>query len=106
WEWDGATWSQVSTTGPSPRSGGGIVYDEARSQLVLFGGTGPNGEVGDTWLRTGMTWAQALADAGAAPSARVGAGLAWDPVRQKAVLFGGTQGFNGSSETWEWNGGA
>jgi hypothetical protein len=33
----------------------GMAYDQARSEVVLFGGNGP-GALGDTWTWDGTTW--------------------------------------------------
>ena len=47
WEWDGTTWTQVATTGPSGRFDTALVYDSARGASVLFGGSaGPGGLLG------------------------------------------------------------
>jgi hypothetical protein len=46
WEWDGSTWRAVGVKSPSTREHA-MVYDEARSQLVLFGGLKSQGE---TWV--------------------------------------------------------
>src|SRR5262249_17570221 len=32
WEWDGPTWTQRATTGPSPRHGHAMAYDSARQR--------------------------------------------------------------------------
>src|SRR5262245_52136863 len=39
WEWDGNTWIQRATQGPSPRWYAAMAYDSARGVTVLFGGT-------------------------------------------------------------------
>lgn len=49
WEWDGSSWSQRSVTGPLPRANHSMAYDSARGVTVLFGGSGNNGLLGDTW---------------------------------------------------------
>ncbi len=39
WEWDGATWTQrLPGTNPSPRAESPLVYDDARKEVVMFGG--------------------------------------------------------------------
>ncbi len=48
WEWDGATWTQVTTTGTGPREGHAMAYDSARAATVLFGGSGGDLRA-DTW---------------------------------------------------------
>lgn len=61
WEWNGTKWSPRIMTGtvPMARRSAAIAYDEARAQLVLFGGasgknngqkdSGPANYFGDTW---------------------------------------------------------
>ena len=51
WEWDGTTWSQVVTAGPSARFGSAMAYDSQREEVVLFGGGGlpQPSNFGDTW---------------------------------------------------------
>lgn len=85
-----------------------MVYDEARHQLLLFGGTGtegtsPSADRSSTWRWDGSTWTR-IATAG--PSPRTQAALAYDAVRQRVVLFGG---FDATTNTelrdiWEWDG--
>ena len=67
WEWNGASWSQRSATGPSARSHHAMVYDRHRGRTVLFGGFGwPAGSLGDTWEWNGSTWTR-VATSGPAP---------------------------------------
>src|SRR5262249_41716876 len=39
WEWDGTSWTQVASSGPSPRQFHAMAYDSTRRRIVLFGGT-------------------------------------------------------------------
>jgi hypothetical protein len=49
WEFDGANWSQVTTTvAPSARSGHVLAYDGARDRMVVCGGDG-NWNSTDPW---------------------------------------------------------
>jgi hypothetical protein len=111
-----------NTTGPPPppppppavsltaRHGHAIAYDEARHQLLLFGGTGAEGTepVGDrnsTWTWNGTMWTR-LSTSG--PSPRYLASLVYDAARQRVVLYGGEAGVFPNitvlSDTWEWDG--
>jgi hypothetical protein len=104
WEWNGAKWKRVSTTGPSPRQSRALVYDSAREVTVLFGGfvcgaAAPDNFVEDTWEWDGGTWTQ-VATSG--PSPRV-APMVYDSARGVSVLFGGV-GSSELSDTWEWDG--
>ncbi len=60
WEYDGSTWTQITTTNTPPgRRGHSMVYDSDRGVTVLFGGfnTAP---LNDTWEYDGTTWHQEL----------------------------------------------
>jgi hypothetical protein len=108
-EWDGASWTLVpALTAPQGRYDPVLAYDAARQRTVLFGGIGPFTPqfvltvYGDTWTWNGQTW---TAHGGLGPSARFWHALAYDPVRQVVVLFGGKAAANPMfADTWEWNG--
>ena len=100
WTWDGTVWTQVATTGPTPR-GGSMAYDSARKVIVLFGGGDETQLFGDTWEWDGQSW-DLRATTGPAP--RGGHGLAYDSARGVTVLYGGHTDEGESGETWEWNG--
>ena len=55
----------------------------------------------DTWTWDGAAWHAA---AGAGPSPRYAAALAYDPQHKTYVLFGGQTGKGSSDETWLWDG--
>jgi len=105
WRWDGAAWTDVSSANsPSPRSNTDMVFDSARSRVILFGGFFNDGSsvyYDDTWAWDGAAWDQ-LGPAGS-PPANGGHRLAYDAARDEVVLFGG---FNGSrlSDTWIFDG--
>ncbi len=104
------------STGPSPqmtllpRHGHAMVYDEARHQLLLIGGTGAEGDDpaadrSSTWAWDGTAWTR-IAVTG--PSPRYLASVAYDAARQRVVLYGGEHGafpdVTVMSDTWEWDG--
>lgn len=91
WALDGTVWSRLTPAhAPSPRSGANMVFDPARSRLVLFGGLGVGGELGDTWEWDGSDWQQVLSPS--APPARTRAAIGWHAGSRRVVLFGGTVG--------------
>ncbi|MCX6844303.1 MAG: hypothetical protein NTX53_18745 [candidate division WOR-3 bacterium] len=104
WEWDGQDWIMVATQGPSPRAFGVLVYDEARADVLLFGGIDSYGDTYDeTWVWDGSAWSQKQVSG---PSGRYHCACAYDSGRQRVVLFGGTGGSSDVyNETWEWDGG-
>ncbi|MCA8950652.1 MAG: hypothetical protein KDE27_14210 [Planctomycetes bacterium] len=102
WRWNGQSWLQLQPTlRPSPRSSAAATT--IGNEIVLFGGTGPLGALGDTWGFDGTTWTQK--QPAVAPIARSEAGIAFDPLRQVAVLQGGVDAANQPlQDTWEWDG--
>lgn len=103
WEYVGGAMQQVAVVNPPARFDHVGWYDSVRQRTLLHGGGNLNGYLGDTWEFDGATWVQRSA-IGPTPG-RVGATVAYDPVRDRAVLFGGTQGA-AMQDTWEWNGSA
>lgn len=105
WLWDGqhATWTLANPAHKPPgRLTGGIAYDEARHEVVIFGGATAQ-IFGDTWVWDGIDWTQKFP--ATSPPARDATAMAYDGARQQIVLFGGS-GTNGSdlADTWIWDG--
>ncbi len=112
WEWQNDNWIRISAAGPAPRTFAAMTYDNARQQIVMFGGNrvlfgngkDENTFLNDTWTWDGKEWKQ-VATAG--PSARAEAGMAFDHKRAHLVLFGGYHRSNGEikrwGDTWEWH---
>ena len=97
---------------PSPRWGAAMVYDNNSSDdyVVLFGGDGPNGVLGDTWIFRAGNWTNitpAVLNAADSPPARYGAAMAYDSSDGYVVLFGGASApYTGSNapllnDTWK-----
>jgi len=96
---------------PSSRWGAAIAYDANASDgyVVLFGGEGPHGALGDTWTFQHGDWINVtptVPTATNSPSPRFGAAMAYDSSAGYVVLFGGASGpATGSSvpllnDTW------
>jgi hypothetical protein len=106
WEWDGADWKPHTplATEPPPRMFPMLTYDAARARTILFGGydRASSSVFGDTWQWDGSVWTP-LSPA-TSPPARDGGGMAYDPVRQRVVLFGGAAASYYLGDTWEWDG--
>jgi hypothetical protein len=99
WEWDGSVWTQTADTGPSPRGGTAMAYDEARERIVLFsGGTAAGPSLADTWEWNGSEWVQ-VADMG--PSARDFHAMAFHAALGRVILVSGRSPVG---DTWEWDG--
>lgn len=103
WEFDGATWRQISTTHrPAPRMWHGMAYDSSRRVTVLFGGQKDGPRLNDTWEYDGVDWRQVILTR--SPSARDGFGMTYDNCRGRVVLWGGSTDSGLSTESWEYNG--
>lgn len=111
WAFNGTTWQQLGGVLPAARWGHGMVYDTRRERLVLFGGFRPSpgnplpDAIGldETWEYDGSVWTQRPTTT--QPSPRGDFGMAYDPIRQRSLLFGGV-GPNTTylQDTWEWDG--
>ncbi len=102
WEWDGSAWThRLPATSPPARSEHLMVYDATRGRTVVFGGVSDSSYLGDTWEWDGLTWTP-LSLAG--PEPRAFPAGAFDPARDRVVLFGGSSsapGFTLYDDTWE-----
>jgi len=101
---------------PAPRVGQGMVLDEARRQVVLFGGglrsmaDWRHAWADDTWTWSGSSWR--LMRTPDHPSARGGVAMASYAAGKQVVLFGGQttvavgQGHEDRllNDTWTWDG--
>jgi hypothetical protein len=111
WVWDGATWIPIhpaGSPGPTRWFTGLAPFGD---HLVLFGG----GSCADwcfydrdTWTWDGTTWIEQRP--ASRPSSRRAVGIAYDPIRDQTVLFGG-DAYNSVygdagyfDDTWAWNG--
>ncbi|MFO0858885.1 MAG: kelch repeat-containing protein [Phycisphaerales bacterium] len=107
WEWDGAagTWTPRSFTGsiPNARTNPAVVFDSARSRIVLAGGQANR----NTWDYDGTTWVQrALIPS----NGRDEHAMAYDPFNGRCLLYGGILNsatpqrdmlaFDGATNTW------
>ena len=102
WQWDGASWQQVASTGPDARSGHMMAYDPVRGRVILFGGVfAAGGRFDDTWEWDGSTWAEIATDG---PGGRQGACMFFDEMRRSVVLYGGDDYASGWRDTWEYTG--
>jgi hypothetical protein len=106
WDWDGVDWTdRTPALSPPDRNAHAIAFDSVRDRLVLFGGAmgGVGATFGDTWQWDGAQWVQ-LAPA-TSPPVRARHAMAFDPVRGRTVMFGGTSPtWYVYGDTWEWDG--
>jgi hypothetical protein len=89
WEWDGTTWTQMSTFGPPACFAASLIHNGRRA--LLFGGVSDLTEsaelFGNTWEWDGRHWT-IRQDLG--PGPRWAHAMAFDAVRSRGFLFGGT----------------
>ena len=104
WEWDGTSWNEIKMEGETPgaRNIAHMVFDPLNERVLLFGG-GEQTFLGDMWSWNGTNWSQ-VAKTGT--PARSGLGGAFDPERNRLVVFGGVEEPGGTAitDTWEWDG--
>jgi hypothetical protein len=103
WVFDGQDWSRI-TTATVPNGGGtfdhGMVYDQARDRIVVFGGTADGmTRFATTWEFDGVDWV--ARQPASPPGARLGAAMAWVPTSQKTFLYGGSSP-GVWSDTWSY----
>jgi hypothetical protein len=111
WTWNGSTWSKICGSGTACGAPTidrhGLAYDASRDRVVLFGGRDSTGYSGKIWEWNGTGWSMVCDTmAGCAgPSRRSRLAMAFDPVKERVVMFGGSRGWpNFSEEVWEWDG--
>lgn len=116
WAWTGVRWAQrYPAHRPSGRSGHVMAYDSTRGRIVMFGGrqqlglsTGEVKVIGDTWVYDNDDWTEL--NPPTSPSARHLAAMAYDPIRDRMVMYGGfsvaADGLTAQDkyDTWEFNG--
>ena len=90
------------------RTGAALAYDEGRGRIVMFGGTpvddplgGAQQSLDDTWEWDGSRWLPRQPHT--VPPPRDGAAMAYDPVRRRVVLFGGTDDNTELDDLWAYD---
>ena len=110
WTLDAAAdvWSQAQPAGgPPPRLYPAMVDDPATGTEILFGGWTGSNAFNDTWTFDPRTGVWADRKPAAAPPARWGAAMVYDPTADRVILFGGLAGsYDGSTrfgDTWAYD---
>lgn len=107
WEWNGVSWTRrTHLFSPSQRAFHAMAYDSVRDRVVVFGGLTPPlcGDHNDTLEWDGLTWTPIVPHNASAPSKRQSHAMAYDSIRGRLVLFGGTTSTGRKADTWEWDG--
>ena len=94
---------------PAPREGAALAWDAKDHYLLMFGGAttaadGSNFTPDDSWAWTNGQWKQL--QTAQAPPGRTFPAMAYDPVRQEVILFGGGSANSDPfrNDTWAWDG--
>jgi hypothetical protein len=103
-EWRASSWSQVLTpTSPPPRNDGLgenlLAYEPISGHMLLHGGFGSAGVLGDTWEYDGVTWVQR--NPIHAPQS-TSEHLTYDDSRGRLVLF--LRQSPDPTSAWAWDG--
>jgi cysteine-rich repeat protein len=102
WTWDGTNWTQIPKAGawPSARYGAALVSDDARGDLILYGGFDSNNTyTTTTWKWNGSVWTQLFP--ATTPQGMTGHGT-YDAARQRIIVQGGIGA--ATIFTYEWTG--
>ncbi len=83
WEWDGATWTSVSTPGPAGSTDMTLAFDRTAGTLVYFDGAAAGRE---SWTYDG---AWHLLVEPVTPRNRQETALGWDGSRRRLAIYGG-----------------
>lgn len=88
-----------AATAPEPANQPSLAFDSRHQEVALFGGIEPAA----TWLWANRRWASVTPSI--SPSDRFGAAMAWNPVLERVMLFGGREP-SGTvvNDTWAWDG--
>lgn len=99
WEWDGTTWTEVTTAAHPPITGP-MTYDENLG-LILLQAITTVPSTSESWTYNGVNWVK-LSPA-TSPTAVFAPGMVYSPALAKTILFGGQTG-GCNSDTWSFNG--
>lgn len=100
----GAQTDWTTATLFTPRSGLAAAYDSARDVTVWFGGDDAGRLLAEVWEWQAGALVRRATAPGPGPSPRTAHALAFDPVRQQTVLFGGVDALGDRADTWLWDG--
>lgn len=104
-------WTRLNaSTSPPARYNAMMVYDAKDGDLVLFGGSGPQGHgagawhfFNDTWTFKRGVWTNVSPSP--SPSARWAAAMTYDAADGYVLMFGGYDGSANLGQTWKYSGG-
>lgn len=95
------SWHKEDITGASPGriEGHAMAFDAGEERVISFGGYDVDGLTNETWAWDGSGWEEL--QPAKSPKPRWLPGMAYDPVREEVVLFGGRdEDFDQTNDTW------
>ena len=102
-------WTRLTPSGgaPSGRSGAAMAFDPTTQRLIIFGGQDGRVALDETWAYSPSadTWIK-LDPTGSTPPTRCNFSMVWDPVSQRAIMFGGAKDVANSqllNDTWAYD---
>jgi len=99
------TWTNMAPPiGPSARNYQGMAYDAKSDRIILFGGAGASGILGETWAYDfdANVWTNMQPATSPPPTDFVE--MVYDSQSDRVILFGGNYGGTAdSAETWAYN---
>ncbi len=109
WRWTGTgRGGFIAPLAAGPTAYEGLAFDPVQNAVVVFDGSSTW-----AWNPSSGVWSRIASWSSPGPGPRVGSSLAYDPLRQKVLLYGGyaeraiaTPLVVGDffTDTWEWNG--
>jgi hypothetical protein len=101
-------WMSLSIPGPpSFRQGHSAVYDAVNRKMVIFGGDTttaptPNGEMWALSLEPNLSWDFVIPASGSSPAPRFGHSAIYDSLKERMIIFGGSDstGFAAFGDVW------
>lgn len=99
------TWTNLQPTpAPDDRLNAQMVFDSVNNIVVLYGGapSGQNSLFNDTWIYRGASNSWEKATSRDSPPVRYASAMAFSPLHNQAILFGGYNNLQGKffSDTW------
>ncbi len=101
-------WEAMPIAGDSPRGirGHTLVFESGQSRLILFGGFGPTpgstviNQVWEVSFPSGLPRGTLMAPLGTPPPPREGHAAVYDSLRNRMIVFGGTNWVTAFNDVW------
>jgi hypothetical protein len=102
WEWSRNAWVNIPNGSVSTATGNlQTIAPYANGEVVLLDGDDVTGKKAKTWVFANNKWTGILFSS---PSPRIGAGMVYDKLKHRTLLFGGGNRKDVFNDLWEWDG--